>query len=194
MKQVTKLAVIIAAAVAMMGYQAKAMDVVWSAQEGTFVTDGSGVGLPIGDLIILGMDTANTVAGFSTFATGAVGDNLEIAGTFADDNNITGQSAFLGQPIYIEVYNATTSGAASDVALLKSSSWAFPAADTGGVAIDLNDNGLVIVTGATYVTGGVTAPTDIVGGNAIELVPEPSSIALVVMGLLGGIAMIRRRS
>lgn len=187
MKQVTKLVVIIAAAVAMMGYQAKALDIVWSAQNGVFVTDTAGVGLPLGDPIAVGKDSAATVAGFSAFATGAVGDSLNIAGTFADDNNITGQSSFLSQQIYIEVGNGSVT------ALLTNPGWKFPAADSDGVAIDLSDAGLVIVTGATFVSGGVTAPTDIVGGDAIELVPEPSSIALVVMGLIGGITMIRRR-
>jgi hypothetical protein len=192
MKQVTKLTVIIAAAVAMMGYQAKAMDVVWSAQISTFLTDTSGVGLPIGDLIKVGWDSNNTVGGFTSFASGAVGDSLNIAGTFADDNNITGTSGFFSKQMYIEVY--TNPGGTGTPALLTNPGWVFPADDTGGVGIDVGDAGLVIVSGATFVAGGVTAPVDIAGGDAVELaVPEPSSIALVVLGLIGGIGMIRRR-
>jgi hypothetical protein len=52
-----------------------------------------------------------------------------------------------------------------------------------------------LAAGATVVYGQVGLDSVTAGGpyNLLETVPEPSSIALVVIGLLGGVGMIRRR-
>jgi hypothetical protein len=182
----------------MMGYQAKALDVVWGNASGNPVfTDGSGNPLAIGDLVEVGADSAGTIAGFTIFApsaggVGYEGDNTSLGGTWADEASTPGSSTFFSKPIYIAVFNGTTVGNSTDEALLKNTAWTFAADDSGSTAIDVSDAGTTIVLGATYVTGG-TVSGALAGADAIELVPEPSSIALVAMGLFGGIAMIRRR-
>jgi len=195
MKKYAKYAVA-AALVAMGAYQANAMTVNWG-DLGVPITYSNGYNvLPTGSAdVYVGSDTLNTVGGFTLWAagadvndvnpngTGVIGDGVA-DGLFAESDGGAGAGFFNAQ-IYIEVGNGN--------ALVTNPSWKFGASDSSTSTIDIGDPGLVIVVGSLGTT------TDEYPGtpgliSSIPLVPEPSSIALVVMGLLGGLTLIRLRS
>jgi len=203
---------VVAAAVMLAASAARvyAVTVNWNSDDTNEVTLAGGtVGLPDGDLVEIGIfssvpangSTAAQVAGALTvFGSGTIGEGTGggsgDAGTFAITSTAP-VAGFAGSHIYVVAFNAATSGAATAVGVFTSTmgTWTFPAADSGSTTIDMDDvapSG--VVDGAGY--GVNTFNSAWQGGlvNALELttVPEPSSIALVVLGLVGGIGMIRR--
>jgi hypothetical protein len=194
MNTFTKYAVAAAvAAVIGWGYQANAMTVGWGDTASPFLTLGNGVTpLPVGDLIEIGSDSAGTLAGFTPWATGFIGDGTGTEGSFQESTTSLG-AGFFSAPIYILAYNSVTAVTATGEALVTNPAWAFPANDQGFGTIDVSDAGLSVVLGTVH-TGTITDTNLGAGSNALAVtVPEPSSIALVVMGLLGGFGLIRRR-
>ncbi|MGO9244369.1 MAG: PEP-CTERM sorting domain-containing protein [Verrucomicrobiia bacterium] len=121
-----------------------------------------------------------------------------------DGNNL----AFASGNIYVLVVNgASTASPGGEVGVFRGdSSWVYPADMLAGTGSIDTDNAFTALVGS-YVTGlngslSATWPYNQGDGNdnnplnvldMATIVPEPSSILLVAMGLLGGIGMIRRR-
>jgi hypothetical protein len=174
----------------------------------------------VGDATVSALATGGNLsqANYATLLSDFVplnGDavNLIGTGTTASPGSIFapytgGNTAFAGGAIYLMVVNAPTSGAATQVGVFKGdSNWLYPAnMATGSAGIDTDDALTTPLLGSYSAT--VNAATagytyDAVSGNnygtvsALLLdtvtVPEPSSIALVVMGLFGAIGMVRSR-
>jgi hypothetical protein len=143
-------------------------------------------------------------ADFTAFGSGVIGQGtvdgthpLGYAGAFTITMNNVGP-AFAASPIYMMVFDTASAATATQVAVIKgiqttAGAWIFPANPvSGATVIDMDD--------AIYppVVGGFisSTPSEFAGGNvsAIELhlVPEPSSVVLVVTGLLGLLGLRRR--
>jgi len=149
-------------------------------------------------------------AAFTEYATGFIGDGESGApGTFTEAGSGRTGLGFFSQQIYMVAFNAATAGAATAVGVFEGppgaaasgnsdgDPWTFPANDIGSIGIDAGDVSAAGVIIGQYVVNGIdSASLNESPANSLDLivtVPEPSSIALVVMGLLGGIGLIRRR-
>jgi len=185
------------------------MTVNWGDTGVAFVTAGDGVTpLAIGDLIEIGSDVAGTTAGFTLWAAGIdqynvapggssyVGNGTGAEGSFAI-TSIGAGASFFSAKIYIKAFNSTDTSGAYALFTSSGAGWVFPATDAGTSSLDVSDGGLTLVAG-TYHVGTVTDANLTGGGPNVDAiavaVPEPSSIVLVVLGLLGGLGLIRRRS
>jgi hypothetical protein len=186
------------AAIVGWAYQANAITVGWGDEGGPFLTYSDGLTLlPQGTVVKIGSDTTGDLAGFTLWSAGVdidsdpggtakVGEGTDYDGTFTEPSFGSG-AGFFGAQIYLEV--------GSGNALVTNPSWKFPGVDYGAVDLDTGDPGLVIIVGS-YSTGTITDPNLGAGSDALVTtipVPEPSSIALVIVGLLGGAGLIRRR-
>jgi len=204
MNRIQKFAVILAATLLAAG-TSHAMSVSWSAANTRFVTlQGGALGVPQGDLIELGIANVSGIqaatsgtaaqAAFTTWSAGFVGDGVGLDGTFAESTTAPGLT-FLGQQLYIIVFNAATAASASQVGVFTNPAWIAPATDSApALVLDIGDAGTVATRGALS-SGTVTSPAALAGSDAASLaiVPEPSSIALVVTGLLGLVTLARSR-
>jgi len=189
------------------------IEVDWGAQNNAYMTDNSGAAgyLVPNDLLEIGtFASAPTVGspslvGFSVFATGSINNGV---GSFvlADPAIETG---FTHSQIYIVAYNTPTVTGNSQLAIFdvsdaSNNTWKFPASSDvpSSTAFDVQSmfaspgsDSIALAPGAQMIYG--TVGLDAAGPYQLietESVPEPSSIALVVLGLLGGIGLIRRRS
>jgi hypothetical protein len=135
---------------------------------------------------------------------GSVGDAGAISAAFTGTN-----PTFALGNIYLMVVNTATTAGASQVGVFRGdSTWTYPAVmATGTVGID-TDQALTAPLIGSYTAsqnaaaGGYAYDSD--SGNdygdiasldlaVIASVPEPSTYMLVVLGMLGGIGMLRRR-
>jgi hypothetical protein len=163
--------------------------------------------LPAGDLIQL-----VAVQGGSNYVLSAstIGQNAATLVTAGDPANgafsLTSAIASnvlqgaVGSPLGVVVYGGLTTSANSILivpnggyaATVPSPDWATPPSSSVVLELDATTAPVPTVTGQ----GGITSAEGFDGnvGFYVASVPEPSSIALVVMGLLGGFGMMRRRS
>jgi len=158
--------------------------------------------------------TAGTLSlqnAFTTVASGAMGDgaagpDLAYGGNFGETTllNVTGANSSLsGLKIYmVMLAGGGTFSTASGMVVMKDNT--FPTTEglippVVGIDIsDLGNAGTALDIGVNDLSGNLTpvgpdfTPEGFIAMAAVN-VPEPSSIVLVVLGLLGGIGLIRRR-
>jgi hypothetical protein len=196
--------------------QVNAMKVDWQTGTNTAVTLADGMtGVPQGSLVELGVfknglsDTAIAALGvnptaiqnaFSVWASDTIGDNTDAEGAFgmASDSPGTG---FFSLSAFLVVFNNLNPSLATQVGVMKGP-WVFPASNGAPMATFTVDDvtaSMVLIGG--YAPGAYSDSTlnggtgwfgD--GANSVELaIPEPSTYALVSMGLLGALGLHRRR-
>jgi len=195
-----------------------------TATDSNYVALANGQMLPSGDLIELGqfsisdsavsalasgnsLSQANYATLLSDFIPLANGISQGTAGSAtvagsagAYDISFTGNNAgFANGGAYLLVFNAATSGAANQVGVFKNGT--FPGDMTAGTKANDLDTGTILLGSYTAATSVDNAWNDDVVGNPVintfnldTVVPEPSTYMLVGSGLIGLLAMRRRRS
>ena len=196
--------------------QVNAMKVTWQTGTNTALTLADSVtGVPQGSLVELGIfknglsDGAIAALGvnptaiqnaFSVWASDTIGDSTAAEGAFGLASDSPGMG-FFGSSAFLVVFNNGNPTLATQVGVIKGP-WVFPASNGAAMTTfnvdDLNAANVLIggyAAGAysdTALNGGTGWFGD--GANSVELaVPEPSTYALVSMGLLGAWGLHRRR-
>jgi hypothetical protein len=180
----------------------------WSAFDvtGLALTNMAVTPVPSGNLIEIGTYTntpslANLLNGsFQVFATGLMGANGGGPG-FWRVSSITSDAGFAGSRIYIVVYNGSTTNTSTQWGIFSSTlaSWTFPTSPNS-TTIDIED--LLASTGSSptlkasaQIIAGSGLVYDGIGRDYLKLnvIPEPSTFALVGYGLLAAIAVAAKR-
>jgi hypothetical protein len=196
--------------------QVNAMKVDWQTGTNTALTLADGVtGVPQGSLVELGIfknglsDAAIAALGvnptaiqnaFSVWASDTIGDNTEAEGAFGLTSDSPG-IGFFSSSAFLVVFNNINPSLATQVGVIKGP-WVFPASNGAAMStFDVDDLSAANVLIGGYAAGAYS-DTTLNGGtgwfgdgaNSVELaVPEPSTYALVSMGLLGAWGLHRRR-
>jgi hypothetical protein len=150
-------------------------------------------------------DIANITAAFSVEESGVIGPDAAGEVSIANANNAG--AGYFTSNAFVIVYNNASAALATQILVLKGPTvggsgdpWTFPATDgAAGVSFSLDDIGAanVLIGGfdgaTTYNDGSWFAPAS-ASMIMAAVVPEPSTYALVAMGLLGAWGMRRRRS
>jgi len=187
---------LLAAGLAVSTYAAGNIEVDWSASDVTGIASASGNPLASGTMIlgVFSGSPNSALTGFTPWVTDTTDLGDDGAGFFTTISTIKLDTNVSHQRIYLVVQSGGQQGIFSDT------QWIFPANSDipNEIAIDVEnlvDNpgtaGATLDPTAQIVQGGFL-PQNTDTYSYLLLVPEPSSIALVIMGLLGGIGLIRR--
>lgn len=179
----------------------------------------SGTALTAGDLIRIGYFSSTSLLGTdnkfsdlnsiftpigegssdgdSLTESGVSGDTMEInnfgttGGFFGQFNNVNSAYLPTGSQLYLWIFNATSTGAATQWGIFDAPSWTFPA-DPGTVTLNLGSASVSALRGSTVVMNGTT---DYELANIPASVPEPSNLAAFgALAVFGSAFLLRRRT
>ena len=212
-----KTLVAVIAAILCMGTGAYALSINWGFDQKGFTDSGGVNGLPLGDLVGIGtfgtltdlqigaLTTPSAVwAAFSSYATGAIGDGNNAPpdplGILAEPSTGAAGAGFFTKTIYVVAFNNADPNSATGMWVGKGPEpdWVFPADDNGNIFIGGN-----LFTSASVLIGGYSPGTfnNLFQEGTFDaltltgtVIPEPSTMMLVGTGLLGLLAIRRRRS
>jgi len=185
--------------------------------QGDLVLEGSFIGGSLvnnGSISALAAGGTLTPAAYATLLSSFTALNVTGSGTVGMGTSYDGaiditfagsQASFGGTPVYLLAFNAATTAAATQVGV-----FTFPSNANNEYPTDMATGGSIIsLDSASVLIGsslaGLTEPYDtdqnfngpnndtMLSLDRVVSIPEPSSIMLVLVGLLGGIGMIRRR-
>jgi len=190
----------------------------WGTYGSTFLSDSGGAAddgtqLAAGDLLEIGTfavapvgvtlaTVQATLASFEVFGSGTINQG---AGAFTLTSANTATPLFNGKQIYLVAYNAASTLGATEAGIFYSTaaSWTMPAdGPTANTTIDTADlfganSGVSanLAAAGHVVYGGTSFDSTAPGYSLLDtasIVPEPSSVVLVVTGLLGLLGLRRR--
>lgn len=173
---------------------------------GSFLISDSQIQANIGN-------TSYLTNNFVSFASGLIGDGTSTNGILAESStanstNINGHN-IVGFQLYYWVFNAATIAASTQqgifyMNLANNANWAIPVQSPvpGSATTDITDlttnSGSALAAGATLVWGqfDTNSTTSALGGPLFitEVVPEPSTWALLGMGLMAILILARRKT
>jgi len=189
----------LATGLAVSTYATGNIEVDWSASDVTGIALANGTPAPSGTMELGVFSGTPNVAltGFTGWVTNTTALGDDGAGFFNNIKTIQDDSAVFHQQMYLVVQSGTQQGIFTDT------QWIFPANSDIPNQISIDVENLVTSPGsssaalssAATIVEGAFLPQNVDTYSYLELhaVPEPSTIALVVMSLLGGIGLIRRR-
>lgn len=203
---------------------ASAATVGWAAGQDNGFGLADGTDLNAGSLLRLGtftnltdaqiiankMDLSFLDTYFVEFGASSIGTGLGgLDAHFSDvDTTSAGTLGLIGDQIFMWVFDAASLGAASQhgifyLNMATNSAWAFPTDTPGSDDTTIDISQLTIgdsslIGGATILAGGFGIGTSDTTGSPhfnLEVIPEPSTYALIVMGLaiVGGLRIRRRK-
>jgi hypothetical protein len=204
-KGIKYLAVAMLAGAVIASTYAANIQVIWSAAASTGIGLANGTPAPVGTLIEIGAfsGAANTaLTGFNVFASSTI--PATFSGAFWNQINSTADEALYATK---QLYLVAQSGGEQGIfTYIGGTQWVYPhAADIPNqITPDVED----MVSNAGTALNALKAGGTIFQGNGLVFdagnqvsyltmaapIPEPSSIALVAVGLLGMVGLIRRRS
>jgi hypothetical protein len=157
-------------------------------------------GLSDAAIAALGVNPTAIQNAFSVWASDTIGDNTEAEGAFGLTSDSPG-IGFFSSSAFLVVFNNINPSLATQVGVIKGP-WVFPASNGAAMStFDVDDLSAANVLIGGYAAGAYS-DTTLNGGtgwfgdgaNSVELaVPEPSTYAIVSMGLLGAWGLHRRR-
>ncbi len=108
------------------------------------------------------------------------------AGAFLGEfDNVSSTYIGTGDQLYMWIFNATTTGSATQWGIFDAPSWTFPA-DPGQVTMSLGSSGVDAIRGSTD-------GSDFELANIPASVPEPGTLSFIGGALVAGAVGLRRR-
>ena len=109
----------------------------------------------------------------------------------------TGINTYEGKSIVMLVFNASTISGSTQVGVFSNSSWIVPVNPTGitptDYAFDVSDVGTQALFGSLSLGTGAYAAEGVVNSARLNVIPEPSSVSLLALGVAGLVALRARR-
>jgi hypothetical protein len=216
-EEVMKKLLAVVVGVVLVGFsQAKADTIGWAAAAttGLQLADGT-TAVPVGDFIAVGYFASGGIdrtdaqiasdsfatlqANFKQFGPGAIGDGTGVPGTFTETSSNLDPLFNPPHRIYIWVVDNPVLASATQQAVISAPgnpNWVWAVQPDGVNSIDISDPLVAAIIGSA---GAANDPN--LTGNGIPnafnlavIVPEPSTVTLVGLGLLGLLPIRRRRS
>ena len=175
-----------------------------SAFGGRQAVDAASSVLPNGNLVLVGtfatpanitngtFATVSANAGWSQFSA----SSLAISSISTNGGKITGsltdnvETSFNGKLLYVWIFNASTTGAATQEGIFSSSTWGNFPTQAGGVGDTITYS---FTSDANLVASNSVGSTSASQAKLVTIIPEPSTYALLGTGLLTAVPVLRRR-
>jgi len=211
MKKLTKLSVALVIALAMNNGYAALTITGATASSYNFALENRNI-LTAGAIFQIGYyDAVVTSASFSQLRSGAAFETgwtslasstanaFDIAGLRSATADLaTGVNTYEGKVLVMLVGNASTMSGSSQAGVFANSNWIVPANPTGitptDYAFDVSDLGTQALFGSLSLGTGAYASENVFNSaNLKTIIPEPSSVSLLVLGMAGLAALRARR-